>query len=221
LYRLALVSTRVVLYLHGFASSPEGRKVTLLKERLEPEGFKVVAPDLNRPSFERLDFGAMVETALAEAKAAPPAVLVGSSLGAVVALEASRRGIEAPLILIAPALGFGPRWTEKLPEKETLTFFHHGAGEEKPIQRAFFERMAGLDADRDPPAVRVTVIMGREDESVPFDLVEGVWCRWVASKKLPAGSRFFEIPGGDHGLVEHVDRIAEEIRSSAEARPSR
>ena len=209
------MSAKTVLYLHGFASSPKGRKVTLLKELLEPDGFRVVAPDLNRPSFEQLDFEAMVQATLAEAKAAAPSVLVGSSLGAVVALEAARRGVAAPLVLIAPALGFGSRWTEKLPEKEPLTFFHHGEAEEKRIDRAFFERMAGVDADREPPATSVTVIMGRKDESVPFDVVEGLWCRWVASKNLPAGSRFVEIPDGDHGLVEHVGVIAEEIRSAA------
>jgi pimeloyl-ACP methyl ester carboxylesterase len=215
------MGAKTVLYLHGFASSPQGRKVTLLRELLEPDGFRLVAPDLNRPSFEQLNFEAMVETTLAEAKTASPAVLVGSSLGAVVALEAARRGVAAPLVLIAPALGFGGRWTEKLPEKEPLRFFHHGAGEEKPIDRAFFEGMAGEDADRQPPAASVTVIMGRRDESVPFDLVEGLWCRWVASKKLPAGSRFVEIPDGDHSLVDHVDSIAEEIRSAAQPRPSR
>ena len=209
------MSAKTVLYLHGFASSPQGRKVGLLRERLEPGDFRLAAPDLNRPSFERLDFEAMVETALAEAKAAPPAVVVGSSLGALVALEAARRGVAAPLVLIAPALGFGARWTEKLPEAETLRFFHHGAGEEKPIHRAFFERMGRVDADHEPPVSRVSVIMGRKDESVPYELVENVWCRWVASKKLPAGSRFVEIPDGDHGLVEHADAIAEEIKASS------
>jgi pimeloyl-ACP methyl ester carboxylesterase len=209
------MSAKTVLYLHGFASSPQGRKVGLLRERLEPGGFRLAAPDLNRPSFERLDFEAMVETALAEAKTAPPAVVVGSSLGALVALEAARRGVAAPLVLIAPALGFGARWTENLPEEEMIRFFHHGAGEEKPIHRAFFERMARVEADHEPPVSRVSVIIGRKDESVPYELVEDVWCRWVASKRLPAGSRFVEIPDGDHGLVEHVDAIAGEIRATA------
>jgi pimeloyl-ACP methyl ester carboxylesterase len=208
-------NAKTILYLHGFASSPSGRKVTRLTELLSPEGFRLVAPDLNRPSFERLDFEAMVETALAEAKASPPAVLVGSSLGSLVALEAAGRGVAAPLVLIAPAIGFGGRWTDKLPGDELLRFFHHGAGEEKPIHRRFFEQMAQTAAGRKAPASPVTVIMGRKDESVPFELVEAAWCRWVASKKLPAGSHFVEIPEGDHGLLEFVPQIAEEIRISA------
>ena len=210
----------MVLYLHGFASSPAGRKVKLLRERMEPADYRIAVPDLNVPSFEQLDFEAMVEAALRQTAVSPPDVIVGSSLGALVALEVSRRGVGAPLVLIAPALGFGARWTDKLPEKPMLTFFHHGAGEQRPIRRAFFERMAIRDAADQPPASRVTVIMGRKDESVPFEQVEGVWCRWVASKALPAGSRFVEIPDGDHGLVDHVDQIAEEIRTSAEVHPS-
>ncbi len=147
-----------------------------------------------------------------------PAVVVGSSLGALVALEAGRVALAAPLVLIAPALGFGNRWTEKLPPGETVPFFHHGEGKDLLIHRRFFEAMAGVDADRDPPAMPVTVIMGRRDESVPFGLVHDVWTRWKDSGRLPEGSRFVEIPGGDHGLTAHVDLIAEEIVSAA-ARP--
>ena len=98
---------KTVLYLHGFASSPEGRKIALLREMLPQAEFRVVAPDLNRPSFERLDFEAMVSEAVRVAEAERPAVVVGSSLGALVALEAAKRGVRAPLVLIAPALGFG------------------------------------------------------------------------------------------------------------------
>jgi uncharacterized protein len=205
------MAPEAVLYLHGFASSPRGRKVTLLAERLGPLGFRVSAPDLNRPSFERLDFEAMVEAALAAAAEAPPCVVVGSSLGALVALSAARRGLKAPLCLIAPAVGFGERWTENLPPGQMLSFFHHGEGRELPIHRKFFEQMAGLAVDRDPPTERVTVVMGRRDESVPFALVEAVWCEWVATGKLSAGARFVEVPEGDHGLVGSVAVIAEEI----------
>lgn len=182
---------------------------------LQPAGFRVVAPDLNIPSFERLDFRAMSRIALWEMKKHLPAVVVGSSLGALVALEAGRTALAAPLVLIAPALGFGRRWTEKLPPGDTLPFFHHGEGKDLFIHRRFFEAMARADADREPPPTPVTVIMGRHDESVPFDLVCGVWTRWEKSQRLAGGSRFVEIPDGDHGLTAFVDRIAEEILAAA------
>jgi len=204
-----------VLYLHGFASSPRGRKAEALRKILEPSGFRLVAPDLNIPSFERLDFRAMSRVALWDMKRHLPAVVVGSSLGALVALEAGRTALAAPLVLIAPALGFGPRWLEKLPPGDPIPFFHHGEEKDLLIHRRFFEVMAGADADREPPGMAVTILMGRRDESVPFDLVRGVWERWEESGRLADGSRFVEIPDGDHGLTESVDRIAEEILRAA------
>jgi pimeloyl-ACP methyl ester carboxylesterase len=170
-----------------------------------------VAPDLNIPSFERLDFKAMTQMSFWEVKKRLPAVVVGSSLGALVALAVARIALHAPLVLIAPALGFGSRWLEKLPEGDPVRFFHHGAGQEMAVHRRFFEEMTRVDADQEPPEVRVVVIMGRHDESVPFEGVIRVWNGWEASGRLVEGSRFVEIADGDHGLVGHVDHIAEEV----------
>ena len=205
---------RTVLYLHGFASSPAGRKIALLRKALPADQFRMVVPDLNRPSFEKLDFEAIVAAALEASDADPPSVVVGSSLGALAALETARRGVKAPLVLVAPALAFGRRWIEKLAPGDPVPFLHHGAGREIPIHRRFFEQMASLSVDRDPPAQLVTVVMGVKDESVPFDGVYATWRRWESSGSLAKGSRFIAIPDGDHGLVAHVDRIASEVRAS-------
>lgn len=205
---------RTVLYLHGFASSPQGRKIVLLREELAGDGFAVAAADLNRPSFELLDFEAIVTTAVAAANTEAPVVVVGSSLGALVALEAARRGVSAPLVLIAPALGFGARWTEKLAPGDPVRFFHHGENRELSIHRRFFEQMARVTSDAAPPAQRVTVVMGEKDENVPFDGVAAVWKRWEESGRLAADSRFVRIPNGDHGLIGSIGEIAEAIRLS-------
>lgn len=102
---------------------PAGRKVRALTELLGPEGFQVIAPDLNVPSFRNLDFQAIARRSLGEASQHAPVVIVGSSLGAVAALEANRLGARAPLLLIAPAIGFGRRWTEKLPPEILFSSF--------------------------------------------------------------------------------------------------
>lgn len=204
-----------ILYLHGFASSPRGRKVAALRQLLEPEGFRVVAPDLNIPSFEKLDFKAMARVSFWEVKKHLPAVVVGSSLGALVALQAAHIALKAPLVLVAPALGLKDRWVEGLAPGDPVLFFHHGEGRELGIHRRFFEEMTRVEADRDPPPVPVSVLMGRRDESVPFETVREVWKRWEDSGRLVSSSRFVEIPDGDHGLVDFADRIAEEIRSAS------
>lgn len=204
-----------ILYLHGFASSPAGRKVSALRELLGDRDLEIVAPDLNVPSFQNLDFGAMARLAEREAKRHDPKVIVGSSLGALVALEVSRLGVRAPLVLIAPAVGFGRRWIEKLEPGDPLLFFHHSAGRELPIHRRFFEQLAELEVDRVPPGVPAVVVMGARDESVPFAFVRSVWEGWESSGRLAPGSRFLEIPEGDHSLVEHVGVIAREIAGLA------
>ena len=206
-----------VLYLHGFASSPNGRKVSALRELLEPRGLEIVAPDLNIPSFRKLDFDAISRLALWETRRHDPVAIVGSSLGALVAIETSRRGARSPLVLIAPALGFGQRWTAKLPPGDPLLFFHHAEQKDLPIHRRFFEQLAEYEEDRQPPASPVAVVIGTRDESVPFEHVRRIWEGWEASGQLAAGSRFVSILDGDHGLVEHVRTIADQIVRLGEA----
>lgn len=204
-----------VLHLHGFGSSPRGAKVQALRKILEPEGFEFHVPDLNVPSFERLDFQAMVRAALQKARAVNPAVIVGSSLGALVALEVARQGVEAPLVLIAPALGVADRWKTAIPNGDLIPVYNYAEERELKIHRAFFDQMERITVDRDPPPVPVVMIMGRRDESVPFDRVEAVWRGWERSGRLLEGSRMIEIADGDHSLTAFVDLIAAEIRAAA------
>ena len=206
--------TPPLLYLHGLASSPKGRKRSLLADRFAAEGIVVVAPDLNVPSFRFLDFEMMAEAAGAAVREASPRVVVGSSLGALVALAVARRlGPKGPpLVLLAPAVGFGERWKTKLPEGDPISMFHHGEGRDIPIHRAFFERMSRVDVDREPPPVPVSVVMGMEDESVPFDQVEATWGEWSASGKLVTGSRLHALDGGDHSLLAFGDDIEAAVR---------
>lgn len=204
----------VALYLHGFASSPRGRKIEALREILGAEGWQVEAPDLNVPSFQKLAFDSMVARAEQAAAEARPDVIVGSSLGALVALAVARRHPGVPLVLIAPALGFGERWTAKLAPGDPVIFAHHGEGKELPIHRRFFEQMATLDVDREPPAGPVRIVMGAQDESVPIEGVRQIWHAWEATGSLSPESQYIEVPGGDHGLVDHVGVIAGVVRDS-------
>jgi pimeloyl-ACP methyl ester carboxylesterase len=105
-----------VLYLHGFASSPESKKAVAVAERLRMRGVAVERLDLRVPSMERLDFGAMLERTR-EAIGGPEdrAVLIGSSLGGLVAARVAERDRRvAGMVLLAPALHFGARWRERL-----------------------------------------------------------------------------------------------------------
>jgi len=203
-----------LVYLHGLASSPHGRKRVILEARLSPDGYAVEAPDLNVPSFRLLSFAAIVEAALAAVERAAPVAVVGSSLGALAALSVAERlgPTGPPLLLVAPAIGFGARWREKLPDDDPVTVFHHGEGRDLPVHRAFFEEMAGVVAGETAPPVRVAAVMGTADASVPFEKVREAWERWERSGRLVPGSRLRTVEGGDHGLVEHGDAIEAALR---------
>jgi hypothetical protein len=117
------------------------------------------------------------------------------------------------MLLIAPALGIADRWRTHLPEGDPIRVFNHARNTEVPIHRKFFEQMFEVCVDSEPPPARVTVVMGRNDETVPFELVEQTWNRW--QPRLAPGSKFIEIPQGDHGLTAYADLIAAEIRALA------
>lgn len=205
-----------VLYFHGFASSPASAKITALRPLLEPHGIVLDTPDMNVPSFERLDFDAVVAHGVAAARKNPPRAIVGSSLGAIIALAVAAQGIDAPLVLIAPALGVAHRWKERIPAGDPIVVFNYARNADAPIHRAFFDQITEVRVDEQPPKSRVTVIMGRNDETVPFAMVRARWDEWAASGRLAPGSRFIEIAEGGHALVDEAGLIAEEIRSLAE-----
>jgi len=203
-----------VLYFHGFASSPASAKIAALRPLLDPFEIELDTPDLNVPSFEELDLDAVVEHAVNVARAQPHVAIVGSSLGALVALSVAKRGFALPLVLIAPALGVARRWSEYIPDGDPVKVFNHARNGDAFIHRKFFLQMATLHVDDDPPPSRVTVLMGRRDETVPFFVVEETWQSWEA-KGLVAGSKFIELPEGDHGLVDEAEIIRDAIVEAA------
>ena len=206
--------SRSVLYFHGFASSPKSQKLLALIEALHGR-VTFNAPDLNVPSFAKLEFEAMVQSGIDAGRREVPRAVVGSSLGAMVALEVVRRGVRAPLVLIAPAIGVGDRWAARLAAGDPVSVFNHVTNAPELIHRKFFDEMCSVRPDETAPAVPVSVVMGRADETVPFEIVRTRWEEWTASGALVPGSRFIEIAGGDHGLVGWVDVIGREIEAAA------
>jgi pimeloyl-ACP methyl ester carboxylesterase len=98
-----------ILYLHGFASSARSSKAAFFKQKLHELGVELETPDLNEPDFSTLTIARMVQQVLALLDGrSEPAVLIGSSLGAFVAVQVAlaRPAQVKGLILFAPALDF-------------------------------------------------------------------------------------------------------------------
>src|SRR5688500_450014 len=110
----------VVIYLHGFASSPQSSKATFFAERFGASGITFLCPDFNQPVFSTLTVSRMLQQLETRISSLPPGeiVLIGSSLGGFVAVEGAARQVAAPhpishLILLAPAVELEwDRWAE-------------------------------------------------------------------------------------------------------------
>ena len=176
-----------VVYLHGFASSPDSSKGRWLAGRLAPLGIPLVAPDLNAPDFSTLTTTRMV-TQVRQALAAlrpAPVVLVGSSLGAFVAWHvASREEADghppAALVLLAPALDFGHHRMAGLTDAQFdawrrtgwHTFHHYAYDAPRRVHFELFEDAQCYDSWRTPVRTRGLVFMGRRDTIVDPAMVE-------------------------------------------------
>jgi pimeloyl-ACP methyl ester carboxylesterase len=182
---------RHVIYLHGFVSSPSSSKATWFRRELGARGVGFSCPDFNEPSFETLTITRMLDQtrdAIAAASDGPIA-LVGSSLGAFVALHAAaadRTGRVDRLVLLAPAVDFGGNRLRQLGEHGvdewrrtgTLTVYHFAYGGLRDVRFDLYEDAARYDAfaiDVRQPAL---VVQGRGDEVVDAASVE----RWAAAR---------------------------------------
>lgn len=207
---------RTLVYLHGFASSPGARKATFYRERLAPHGVPVHAPDLNAPSFEELTLSAQVDAAeRCLAALDRPPVLVGSSMGALVALLLLDRcpQIAARAVLIAPAFRFvGSRLAsyagmslQAWRRRGTLPMLHFGDEQIHELEYRLVEDAERFDFDALRPEIPTLVVQGTADEVIPFAGTEA----WVAARPEIA---LHPIAGGDHGLGEHLDALWEATR---------
>jgi hypothetical protein len=203
---------RHVIYLHGFASSPSSSKATRFRSELEARGVGVSCPDFNEPAFETLTTTRMlaqVRACLNDVKDGPVA-LVGSSLGAFVAVHAAASDISGlidRLILLAPALDFGgnrlrqlgPGGIEGWRRSGTLKVFHYASGEEREVGFALYEDAAAYDALVVPTRLPTLVFQGDGDASVDPAMVKG----WAEGRPL-VDLRMLQ---DDHQLTGSLDLI--------------
>jgi pimeloyl-ACP methyl ester carboxylesterase len=170
---------RHVVYLHGFASSPESGKAQRFGRELAALGVGFTAPDLNLPEFETLTTSRMLAQAREAIEAVPegPVALVGSSLGAFVAVlaaEADTTGKVDRLILLAPALdfggnrlkAFGPHTVDEWRARGSLTVFHYALEAEREIRFDLYSDAAQYDALPLPTTKPTLVFQGTDDDVV-------------------------------------------------------
>ena len=179
--------TPQVVYLHGFASSPASSKADFLKRRLAAHGAAFHCPDLNQPDFSTLTASRMIERTAALISTLPPGpvALLGSSLGAFVALQVAEQAVAETaqpithLALLAPAFEFGRRPVGDLGDsgmarwRETgwWELTHYASGEPTRVHYELFRDAGRYDAFAARRPIPTLVLQGRRDDVVDPDMV--------------------------------------------------
>jgi hypothetical protein len=213
-FSVAMNAVHHVIYLHGFASSPGSSKAQRFARELAQVGVGFSCPDFNLPSFDTLTVTRMLDqTQAAIAAAGPgPVALIGSSLGAFVAVHAAARGRVDRLILLAPALDFGGNRLRQFGEhgidewraRGSLTVFHYALNQPADVGFALYEDAARYDAFALDVPWPTLVFQGTRDASVDPAMV----IRWGASHPMVD----LRMVDDEHQLAASMDRIWEASR---------
>jgi uncharacterized protein len=199
-----------VLYLHGFASSAQSSKARFFREKLAAHGVEVVTPDFNEPDFSTLTITRMLAQVRAEIDMTPgPVALIGSSLGAFVAVNAAAREPARVdrLILLAPALDFGGNRMRDLGDRgldewrrtNTLQVFHYGYGRLVPVHYELYSDATQYDALNAAVEQPVLIFQGTRDTAVDPATVE----RWATARPNVE----LHLLDDDHQLLSSLDVI--------------
>jgi predicted esterase YcpF (UPF0227 family) len=103
-----------ILYLHGFASSPQSRKAQYFRQQFEKQGVALEIPDLSPNGLASLTISGQLRILEAAANGQPVS-LIGSSMGGyLAALYASAHPEVETVVMMAPAFHFAQRWLERI-----------------------------------------------------------------------------------------------------------
>ncbi len=163
-----------VIYLHGFASSPQSSKAQFFKRKLTERGIEVEIPRLDGGKFEELSISSQLAI-IEQAVAGRPAVLFGSSLGGyLAALYAAHHPEIERLVLLAPAFQFPSRWRQRYTAEQlagwkqdgSVPVFHYGENREMRLGFQLIEDSAQYEDE--PDVHQPTLIFhGTKDDVVP------------------------------------------------------
>ena len=188
------VKTVHIVYLHGFASSPDSSKARYLSVRLAQLGITLRCPDLNEPDFSTLTVSRMIDNAeqLIAGLDPGPIALIGSSLGAFVALHlaerrwrlsGSGRANSHPiehLALLAPAFDFraglrgrlGADGIKQWQVTDRLEVDHYADNRVRHVRYGLYADAGQYDSLSAAAPIPTLLLQGRSDQVVDLSLVE-------------------------------------------------
>lgn len=195
-----------ILYLHGFASSPNSKKALAFQRRFAERGVEMNAPDLTEGRFRDLTLSGQLAV-IERAAGGAPVSLIGSSMGGyLAALYAARHSEVDKVVLLAPAFGFGRLWADKLGTAQMEAWQRSGVMEtvnyaEGGPAELGWQLMEDALRYEDEPAVTQPCLIyhGVHDDVVPVQ-VSRIFARTRTSVELR------EVDS-DHELANVVDEM--------------
>jgi pimeloyl-ACP methyl ester carboxylesterase len=169
-----------IVYLHGFASSPQSSKAQFFFQRFTQRGIPVEIPQLDGGDFEHLTITGQLNV-IDRTVGTTPSILMGSSLGGYLAALYAARHPETvrKVILMAPAFQFPKRWRERYSPQDleawrrdgSIRFYHYGYKEEKSLGFGLVEDAQRYENEPEfgQPAL---LFHGIRDDVVPVGLSE-------------------------------------------------
>ncbi|MEQ1884458.1 MAG: YqiA/YcfP family alpha/beta fold hydrolase [Bryobacteraceae bacterium] len=196
-----------IVYLHGFASSPQSSKAQFFLNKFIERGNPFDIPELDEGDFEKLTVSGMLAVT-GKAVGSEKVVLMGSSLGGFVAgLFADRHPeLVERVVLLAPALRFAERWRQRFTAEQLAEwksrgwapFFHYGHKREERLAYSFVEDAQNYAREPNFPQPAL-LFHGTDDPVVPV-----ATSRDFADRH--ANVRMREFPSG-HELTDVLDPI--------------
>jgi predicted esterase YcpF (UPF0227 family)/GNAT superfamily N-acetyltransferase len=203
------------IYLHGFASSPKSRKAIFFKNQLTKWGISLHIPDLNTPDFSSLTLTSMIERLAQEIEGCAPAPvnIIGSSLGALVALhfvdkfKQSNASQVTKMLLLAPALDFvqnrlqqiGRDAFDKWKTEGWFKFLHYSYNKEYKVNFKLINDITAYNSDRIQVDIPVLIYHGRRDNNVN--------CEQSIKFAENRDNIALRLIDSDHMLLDQLDKI--------------
>jgi pimeloyl-ACP methyl ester carboxylesterase len=213
------MSRRTLVYLHGFASSAQSSKGVALAARASAAGMDCLTPDLNLPEFSSLTISRMLDQVHELTRRIDgPITLIGSSLGAIVALfsAASLGGDPAgaavdTMVLMAPAVDlvpdlerqFGEAGLHEWENAGATEVFHYAYQEPRLLGWEFFADARRYDPWTVDTPLPTLVFHGRRDEVVDPYAVR----RWAVDRETV----ILHMLDDGHQLSASVDVMWQEL----------
>ncbi|MEN9215773.1 MAG: YqiA/YcfP family alpha/beta fold hydrolase [Gloeomargarita sp. HHBFW_bins_162] len=167
-----------VIYIHGFASSPNSGKARYFYEKFASLGIPVQVPDLNQGDFTHLTLTRQIHQ-ITDLLPSTPTVLIGSSFGGLTAAWVAEKHPQiSRLILLAPAFQMVRYWHERMTPAQiqqwqaqgTMPVYHYGEGKELPLHYDFLRDLETYDDTQLSRPVPTLILHGEQDEVVPIQV---------------------------------------------------